>query len=104
MKNKSSHVISPVSFILCHFARDEGCACLLGCWYLRPLTYPFTCPPDIASLPQGIPVLLPGEAITEEALRALRAVKQGGGMISGCTDTTLSTMRVVDRLVPTGTA
>lgn len=44
----------------------------------------------------GIPTLLPGEAITQEALDILTAVKEGGGVISGCTDVTLATMRVVD--------
>lgn len=51
-----------------------------------------------AALPYlpGIPTLLPGEVITQEALDALMAVQTGGGVISGCTDDTLATMRVVD--------
>ena len=47
-------------------------------------------------MPSGIPTLLPGEIITQEALDALIAVQKGGGVISGCTDGTLVTMRVVD--------
>lgn len=44
----------------------------------------------------GIPTLLPGEAITHKALDILEAVKAGGGVISGCTDPSLTTMRVID--------
>ena len=44
----------------------------------------------------GIPALLPGEVITQAALDALAAVKEGGGVVSGCSDATLATMRVVD--------
>lgn len=48
----------------------------------------------------GIPALLPGEVITQAALDALAAVKESGGVISGCSDATLATMRVVADLVP----
>eukprot|EP00904_Undaria_pinnatifida_P009756 jgi/Undpi1/5910/HiC_scaffold_2.g01184.m1 len=50
----------------------------------------------VCPYPPGIPTLLPGEIITQEALDALVAVQKGGGVISGCTDGTLVTMRVVD--------
>ncbi|CAM9741199.1 unnamed protein product [Laminaria digitata] len=50
----------------------------------------------VCPYPPGIPTLLPGEIITQEALDALMAVHKGGGIISGCTDDTLKTMRVVD--------
>lgn len=39
---------------------------------------------------------MPGEVITQAALDALAAVKEGGGVVSGCSDATLATMRVVD--------
>lgn len=46
-------------------------------------------------VPLGIPVLLPGEVITQAALDTLAAVKEGGGVVSGCSDASLATMRVV---------
>lgn len=44
----------------------------------------------------GIPALLPGEVITQAALDALAAVEEGGGVVSGCSDPTLATLRVVN--------
>ncbi|MEB3309571.1 MAG: aminotransferase class I/II-fold pyridoxal phosphate-dependent enzyme [Snowella sp.] len=48
----------------------------------------------ICPYPPGIPVLIPGEIITQEALDYLRQVQQLGGMISGCSDDSLQTIRV----------
>ncbi|CAM9355960.1 unnamed protein product [Sphacelaria rigidula] len=50
----------------------------------------------VCPYPPGIPALLPGEVITQESLDILEAVKAGGGVVSGCTDQSLATMRVVD--------
>lgn len=45
--------------------------------------------------PPGIPVLLPGEQVTREAVAHLRQVQAQGGVISGCADETLATLRVL---------
>ncbi len=49
----------------------------------------------ICPYPPGIPVLLPGERITENAIRLLQTVLNSGGLISGCSDSTLNTLKVV---------
>ena len=49
----------------------------------------------ICPYPPGIPVLMPGEMITREAIDYLKQIKQLGGMISGCTDTSLQKINVV---------
>ncbi len=49
----------------------------------------------ICPYPPGIPVLLPGEIVTAEAVHYLRQVQAEGGVISGCADETLATLRVV---------
>jgi arginine/lysine/ornithine decarboxylase len=54
----------------------------------------------ICPYPPGIPVLLPGEVITAEAINFLQTVQQSGGIISGCSDAALQTVRVID---PEGT-
>ncbi len=43
----------------------------------------------ICPYPPGIPVLIPGEVITQEALDYLQQVQQLGGVISGCSDDSL---------------
>ncbi|MGD1907748.1 MAG: aminotransferase class I/II-fold pyridoxal phosphate-dependent enzyme [Leptolyngbyaceae cyanobacterium] len=55
--------------------------------YLRPVAL---CP-----YPPGIPVVLPGEVITAEAISHLQAVHQAGGVITGIADRTLATLQVV---------
>ncbi len=40
-------------------------------------------------------MLLPGEAISVEALAYLHRVLASGGIVSGCTDPTLKTLKVV---------
>lgn len=45
--------------------------------------------------PPGIPVLLPGEVVTSHAVQMLRAVLKAGGSVSGASDNTLSTIRVI---------
>lgn len=49
----------------------------------------------ICPYPPGIPVLLPGEVITEAAIVYLQQILQAGGVISGCADPTLDTIRIV---------
>jgi arginine decarboxylase len=48
----------------------------------------------ICPYPPGIPVLIPGERISLEALDYLQTVLDLGGTVTGCTDTTLQTLRV----------
>lgn len=45
--------------------------------------------------PPGIPLLLPGEVITAEALQSLQQVHQAGGYITGAVDPTLATLSVI---------
>ncbi|MBF2048366.1 MAG: aminotransferase class I/II-fold pyridoxal phosphate-dependent enzyme [Elainella sp. C42_A2020_010] len=49
----------------------------------------------ICPYPPGIPVLLPGELITAEAVAYLRQILASGGILSGCADPTLDTLRVI---------
>jgi arginine/lysine/ornithine decarboxylase len=49
----------------------------------------------VCPYPPGIPVLMPGEAIAPESLAYLQQVLASGGMISGCADPTLKTLKVV---------
>jgi arginine decarboxylase len=49
----------------------------------------------VCPYPPGIPILMPGEAIAPEALAYLQQVLTAGGMISGCADPTLKTLKVV---------
>lgn len=49
----------------------------------------------VCPYPPGIPVLLPGEVVSQEALDYLMAVLQAGGSVMGCTDATLKTLRVL---------
>lgn len=50
----------------------------------------------ICPYPPGIPLLLPGEEITVDAIASLQKVLEAGGFISGCADTSLQTLQVVD--------
>lgn len=49
----------------------------------------------VCPYPPGIPILMPGEVITPTALEYLSTIKAMGGTISGCTDPTLRTLKVV---------
>jgi len=53
------------------------------------------CAELICPYPPGIPVLMPGELITSQALDYLQQIQAQGGFISGCADKTLNTLRVV---------
>ncbi|MDB9509781.1 lysine decarboxylase, partial [Kamptonema animale CS-326] len=49
----------------------------------------------ICPYPPGIPILIPGEIITQEAVEYLQEVLILGGCITGCSDPTLKTFKVV---------
>ncbi len=49
----------------------------------------------ICPYPPGIPVLMPGEIITEDAIAYLQKILAIGGTISGCADPSLETLRAV---------
>ncbi|MCL1471437.1 aminotransferase class I/II-fold pyridoxal phosphate-dependent enzyme [Argonema antarcticum] len=49
----------------------------------------------VCPYPPGIPILMPGEMITPITLEYLSTIKAMGGTISGCTDPTLQTLKVV---------
>ncbi len=48
----------------------------------------------ICPYPPGIPVLIPGEIITEKHLQILEQVRANGGIITGCSDPNLKTIKV----------
>jgi arginine decarboxylase len=50
----------------------------------------------ICPYPPGIPVVLPGEHITHHAIQTLQAIAAAGGVITGCADESLKTLKVVD--------
>lgn len=49
----------------------------------------------ICPYPPGIPVLMAGERISQEAIAYLQTLKQQGAMITGCSDSTLETIKVI---------
>ena len=49
----------------------------------------------ICPYPPGIPVLMPGEIITQTAVEYLQQIRAGGGKITGCSDPNLKTLKVV---------
>lgn len=49
----------------------------------------------ICPYPPGIPVLMPGEAISQDAIDYLRQVLALGGRITGCSDPSLKTLKVI---------
>lgn len=53
------------------------------------------CTELVCPYPPGIPVLLPGEAIAPAALDYLQQVLNCGGCITGCSDPSLQTLKVV---------
>ena len=50
----------------------------------------------VCPYPPGIPVLVPGDAISAEALSQLQWLRDAGCVISGCADPTLATLAVLD--------
>jgi arginine decarboxylase len=55
------------------------------------------CAEIVCPYPPGIPILYPGEEISENALAFLKTFKQDGGYVTGCSDTTLKTILVVEQ-------
>ncbi|AFY43519.1 aminotransferase class I/II-fold pyridoxal phosphate-dependent enzyme [Nostoc sp. PCC 7107] len=55
------------------------------------------CAEIVCPYPPGIPVLMPGEIITTTALIYLQQIQAMGGIISGCADSSLQTLKVVQR-------
>lgn len=49
----------------------------------------------ICPYPPGIPLLMPGEIITIEAIEYLHHVLTGGGTVTGCNDPTIKTIQVL---------
>jgi len=49
----------------------------------------------VCPYPPGIPILMPGEIVTGEALTFLQQVQRLGGKISGCADSSLKTLKVI---------
>ncbi|MBD2515581.1 aminotransferase class I/II-fold pyridoxal phosphate-dependent enzyme [Nostoc sp. FACHB-973] len=53
------------------------------------------CAEIVCPYPPGIPMLMPGELITKAVLDYLQQIQAMGGFISGCSDTSLKTLKVV---------
>ncbi|MGB3299344.1 MAG: aminotransferase class I/II-fold pyridoxal phosphate-dependent enzyme [Phormidesmis sp.] len=53
------------------------------------------CAETICPYPPGIPVLLPGEPVTTDALSYLKTIQAAGGIITGCRDPDLKTILVI---------
>jgi arginine decarboxylase len=49
----------------------------------------------ICPYPPGIPILIPGEIITPEAVGFLQQVMAAGGVVTGCTDPDFQTLKIV---------
>ncbi|MDJ0734202.1 MAG: aminotransferase class I/II-fold pyridoxal phosphate-dependent enzyme [Nostocaceae cyanobacterium] len=58
-------------------------------------TMGYICAENICPYPPGIPLLMPGEVITQAAIDYLQQVIAMGGFISGCEDASLGTLKVV---------
>ncbi|WP_414417570.1 aminotransferase class I/II-fold pyridoxal phosphate-dependent enzyme [Synechococcus sp. R55.4] len=54
-----------------------------------------TCAEIISPYPPGIPILVPGEEVTQEAVNYLLLVHEAGGFINGPEDVRLQTLKVV---------
>jgi arginine/lysine/ornithine decarboxylase len=48
----------------------------------------------ICPYPPGIPVLIPGEVITQEAIAYLQILIHQGAVITGCSDSSLETVKI----------
>ncbi|MBD2342076.1 aminotransferase class I/II-fold pyridoxal phosphate-dependent enzyme [Calothrix sp. FACHB-156] len=53
------------------------------------------CAEIICPYPPGIPVLMPGEFITQSAIEYLQQIQATGGFITGCEDSSLSNLKVI---------
>jgi arginine/lysine/ornithine decarboxylase len=52
----------------------------------------------VCPYPPGIPILLPGEVVTAAAIAQVQQILAAGGVVSGCRDPTLATLRVLRNL------
>ena len=93
---------SPVPLLPCSFAPLLPCSLSPRQAYFAPTeTTPITqagdrvCAELICPYPPGIPLLMPGETITTEAIEYLQQVLAAGGTITGCNDPTLQTIQVL---------
>ena len=50
----------------------------------------------ISAYPPGIPAVVAGEPITAAALEHLKTVKRQGGYVTGCSDPSLETVKVLN--------
>jgi arginine decarboxylase len=80
-------VISAMSPREAFFARTETIALDQAC---DRISAELICP-----YPPGIPVLMPGEKITQQAIDTLKAVLNSGGFMTGCRDPTLETILAI---------
>jgi arginine/lysine/ornithine decarboxylase len=53
------------------------------------------CAETICPYPPGIPILMPGEMITQQAGEYLQQIQSWGGFITGCADNTLQSVQVL---------
>lgn len=53
------------------------------------------CAEILCPYPPGIPVLMPGEIITPQALQYLQQIQAIGGFITGCADPSLKTLKII---------
>ncbi|HEY9646343.1 MAG TPA: arginine decarboxylase, partial [Chroococcidiopsis sp.] len=49
----------------------------------------------ICPYPPGIPLIMPGDRITAETLSTLQHLQAAGAVLTGCSDPTLHTLKVV---------
>ena len=56
----------------------------------------YICADTLCPYPPGIPILLPGEVITNEVIRYLQQIRDAGGVITGNPDPDLETLRIVE--------
>ncbi|TAF03034.1 MAG: aminotransferase class I/II-fold pyridoxal phosphate-dependent enzyme [Nostocales cyanobacterium] len=54
------------------------------------------CAEKVCPYPPGIPLLMPGELITQSSLNNIQQIAELGGFITGCADETLQTLKVVN--------
>ncbi|MFE4107511.1 aminotransferase class I/II-fold pyridoxal phosphate-dependent enzyme [Almyronema epifaneia] len=50
----------------------------------------------ICPYPPGIPLIFPGERIESAAIAYLQAIRQAGGQLTGCSDASLQTIKIVN--------
>jgi arginine/lysine/ornithine decarboxylase len=54
----------------------------------------------VCPYPPGIPILFPGEVITQEAIYSLRQILANGGILAGCADADLDSLSVISTQRP----